>query len=151
MASSEQRWRWSNFPIPQAHVVVATAGLLLDWIWPLGIAFEGLLPTILGIALVAAGVAVMVWATKAAGEVSLAEPGQLVTSGPYSLSRHPMYVAWTLAYFGVALVLSSTWMLILFPVLAVWIHVEAVREERRMVDVFGSAYTSYQARVRRYV
>ena len=93
----------------------------------------------------------MVWATNAAGEVSLAEPGQLVTSGPYSLSRHPMYVAWTLAYLGVALVLSSSWMLILFPVLAGWIHLESGREEERMFQTFGSAYTSYQARIGRYL
>ena len=97
------------------------------------------------------GGASAVWAVLAAGSVDPARPDRPVTTGPYRLSRHPMYVGWTMLYIGLALVLGSGWMLVLFPLLASWIHRETGREEERMIEEFGSAYERYRERVRRYV
>ena len=59
-------------------------------------------------------------ATVAAGWVKLADPDRLITTGPYRMSRHPRYVAWTNLYPGVSLILDSGWLLVFLPALAVW-------------------------------
>lgn len=151
MKRLESGWRWSNFPIPGPHLVLAGIGVLLGVFWPLEMKWGGRWLSAAGVVLGVMGIALMVWATAAAGRVNLAEPDSLVTSGPYGMSRHPMYVAWALVYLGVAAVLSTWWLLILLPVLAAWIHWDSSREEERMVETFGSAYEAYQVRVRRYV
>ena len=151
MATAQREWKWGNFPIPEAHLIVGVAGFILGIVWPFTVDWGGLWTTVVGIMLIAGGVGLMVWATSAAGRVKLADPDRLITDGPYSISRHPMYVAWTLVYLGVAAILTLAWLLILLPVLAVWVHIEAGREERRMVEAFGSAYTTYQSHVRRYL
>jgi protein-S-isoprenylcysteine O-methyltransferase Ste14 len=151
MASEERQWSWGNFPVPQAHLLVGLLGVVLGLVWPLNFAWDDVWVVTVGITLIAAGFSLMVWATAAAGRVKLTEPDRLITEGPYSISRHPMYVAWTLVYLGVASLLTSGWLLVLFPVLAVWVHLESGREERRMMGRFGSAYVAYQHRVRRYL
>jgi protein-S-isoprenylcysteine O-methyltransferase Ste14 len=107
--------------------------------------------SILGIALVLAGIALMVWATRTAGRKELADDAQLITDGPYRLSRHPMYVAWTFLYLGLLLLLDSGWLLVLIPILALWVHWESGKEEHRLIESFGPAYVKYQGKVRRYL
>ena len=144
-------WRWGNFPIPQAHVSLIGVGVILNALWPLTFEPGGPWLTIVGIALVLVGVALMVWATAAAGQVELADPDTLVTVGPYEMSRHPMYVAWTLVYLGLMAILATGWLLIFLPILAIWVHWDSGREEQRMVETFGAAYQDYRTRVRRYL
>lgn len=81
----------------------------------------------------------------------MARPDRVVTDGPYAMSRHPMYVAWTAIYLGVALVARTAWLLLLTPLLVVLIRREIAREEERLTEIFGPAYVAYQARVRRYL
>ena len=151
MASIQRKWRWENFPVPQPHLIVGAVGVILGVVWPLTFAQDGVWPTTVGITLIAAGFSLMVWATSAAGRVKLSDPDRLVIEGPSAISRHPMYVAWTLVYLGVAAVLNSAWLLILLSILAVWVHIESGREELRMTEAFGPNYAAYQQRVRRYL
>ncbi len=144
-------WRWANVPIPEAHLILIVVGAALSVLWPLSISPDGGWVMGIGAVLILGSVAVMVWATHAAGRVRLAEPDRIVTTGPYRVSRHPMYVAWTSLYLGLAGILSSGWLLILLPVLAIWVHWEATREEKRLVEAFGSAYEEYRSQVRRYL
>ncbi len=144
-------WRWANVPIPEAHLILIVVSATLDVLWPLSISPDRGWVMGIGALLILGSVAVMVWATLAAGRVRLAEPDRIVTTGPYRVSRHPMYVAWTSLYLGLAGILSSGWLLILLPVLAIWVHWEATREEKRLVEAFGSAYEEYRSQVRRYL
>ena len=144
-------WRWTNFPVPEAHLILGAAGVGLGLLWPFQLGWEGPWLMYLGLALAVLGVGLIIWATASAGTVVLADPNELVTTGPYATSRHPMYVGWTLAYLALICILDSAWLLILFPVLALWINSESAREEQRMVEKFGSRYIEYQARVRRYL
>jgi protein-S-isoprenylcysteine O-methyltransferase Ste14 len=150
MDLAKRDWKWRNFPVPQPHLIVGGVGVILEVVWPLQVNWGGWWVTVLGITLVSVGTVLMFWATNSAGRVNLADPDRLVTNGPYSISRHPMYVAWTLAYLGAAAILTSAWLLILIPVLAAWVHVETGREERRMLEAFGSTYAAYRSQVRRY-
>ena len=98
-----------------------------------------------------AAVALGTWAVRTAGRTDLEHPDRLVTGGPYALSRHPMYVAWTLFYVGSALVANTKWPLMLMPLLVGITHREALGEEERLLEEFGPDYAAYQAQVRRYL
>ena len=78
-------------------------------------------------------------------------PDKLVLGGPYALSRNPMYLAATLVYVGIALVLNAAWPLLLLPVVLLATHVVVVREERSLERRFGNAYRTYKTAVRRYL
>ena len=144
-------WHWGNVPLPESHLVLVVVGLVLGRVWPQSIGLNATWAPVVGVTLVVVGVAGVVWATRTAGRVKLADPDRLVTDGPYGRSRHPMYVAWTIIYVGVLLILDSVWLLVALPVLAVWVHTETGREEKRLSRVFGSAYKLYRSRVRRYL
>ena len=145
------RWRPANVPLPEAHLAMILAGLLLGWLWPFGLGGDSTWARLSGGVVILTGVAVVIWATVAAGRVKLANPGHLITTGPYSVSRHPMYVAWTLIYLGLMLLIGSGWLLVLTPALAVWVHVESGREETRLAKRFGPQYEEFRSRVRRYL
>ena len=71
------------------------AGIVLNAFWSRRItSTRGVRP--LGGSLIIVGAVVAAWATRTAGPVDLERPARLVTRGPYAVSRHPMYVAWTL-------------------------------------------------------
>lgn len=76
----------------------------------------------------------------------------LLTSGPFRLSRNPLYLALaaTLAAFG--LLLDSVWVLGMVPVLVLLLdRLIIAREEVRLRAQFGEAYVAYQLRVRRWL
>jgi protein-S-isoprenylcysteine O-methyltransferase Ste14 len=76
----------------------------------------------------------------------------LVTSGPYRLSRNPMYVGMALLYAGLALALDLLWPLALLPaVLLIVDRLFIAREEPLLEAAFGEAYRRYRARVRRWL
>ena len=127
------------------------SGVALGFVKPLTLGLSNPGASILGAALMLLGIAVMIWATRTAGKWRLADDAQLITDGPYQLSRHPMYVAWTFLYLGLLLLLDSGWLLVLTPILALWIQWETGKEERRLTESFGLTYTQYQDKVRRYL
>jgi len=144
-------WRWGNFPLPEAHLALIASGVVLGFVRPLPLGLSSPTASILGAALMLLAIAAMIWATRTAGRMTLADDAQLITDGPYQLSRHPMYVAWTFFYLGLLLLLDSGWLLVLFPFLALWLHWESGKEERRLIESFGPAYVQYQGNVRRYL
>jgi protein-S-isoprenylcysteine O-methyltransferase Ste14 len=144
-------WRWSNFPVPEAHLLLIVIGIALGILKPRRLGLTNPVASILGTTLLLIGGAIIVWAVRTAGQVKLADDTQLITDGPYRLSRHPMYVAWTFVYFSLLLLLDSGWLLVLAPFLVVWVHWESSREEHRLSESFGSEYEDYKAAVRRYV
>lgn len=76
----------------------------------------------------------------------------LVTTGPYRLSRNPLYVALALAYAGISVAVDSAWMLaLILPFLLVIRYGVVAREERYLERKFGQAYLDYKAKVRRWL
>ena len=142
--------RWANVPVPEPHVAGLLGGLALHHLRPWPLPLDGPAVAGAGVVLVAAGAGLAAWAVRAAGRARLADAATLVTTGPYRLVRHPMYVGWTLAYVGVALAAGLAWPLALLPAVAAWTHVVVRREERRLEARFGEAYRSYAREVRRY-
>ena len=75
---------------------------------------------------------------------------QVVSDGPYSLCRHPLYLSTTIGTLGLGLVLGSVVLALLLAALALGIlTLTAQREERFLRSEFGAAYAEYAARVPR--
>jgi protein-S-isoprenylcysteine O-methyltransferase Ste14 len=76
----------------------------------------------------------------------------LVEAGPFRYTRNPIYVAFTLLYVGVAVLSNALWPLLFLPgVLVAMVRGVIVREEVYLERRFGASYTSYKARVRRWL
>lgn len=76
----------------------------------------------------------------------------VIDSGPFARSRNPLYIGLLVGSAGVALLAGSLWALIALPLeweLLRWGAV--VPEERYLVAKFGTAYTDYAGRVRRWL
>jgi protein-S-isoprenylcysteine O-methyltransferase Ste14 len=134
-------------------------GALLTWLFPLGPGLAAANATALaaGLGLAAAGFALVVLSARrfarAGTSVIPTEPSTaLVTAGPYAITRNPIYIGFVLAYFGLAIVLTSVWMLVLLiPVLVVLQRGVVEREEAYLERKFGDVYRKYRARVPRWL
>ena len=144
--------KWSNVPIPEGHLVGLIGAVLLHVALPLKVFSPRWLGHALGWPAIIAGIVLAGWAVTEAGSVEVASPSKLVTTGPYALSRNPMYLAWTLISLGIALAMNTLWLLLLLPLVIVFTHFrEIVREERTLRQQFGAEYEQYCRNVRRYL
>jgi protein-S-isoprenylcysteine O-methyltransferase Ste14 len=79
-------------------------------------------------------------------------PRRLVTRGPYRLVRNPMYIGVGLFFAGIALFYESTLFLAYAALFFVASHVFVVLyEEPTLHRTFGSEYSAYCSRVRRWL
>ena len=75
----------------------------------------------------------------------------LVTTGIYRYSRNPAFLGFDLQYIGVLLMYCNL-LTAGFTVFAiVMLHLQILQEERYLTRTFGTAYTDYCRRVRRYL
>lgn len=113
--------------------------------------------TYLGIAFVGFGIFVALWSRsmflKNRTTLSPHEsPTSLVTSGPFSISRNPMYLGMATILLGIALFLGTA-VTFAFPILFIMI-IEALLipgEERKLEKIFGERYRKYKNKVRRWI
>jgi protein-S-isoprenylcysteine O-methyltransferase Ste14 len=76
----------------------------------------------------------------------------IVRTGPYRFSRNPMYLAFSLFQFGIAIWVNSLWLLAtLAGAVALVDAVVIRREEQYLEQKFGAAYLDYKASVRRWL
>lgn len=122
-----------------------------------GLAQPNGLGLLVGIIFVALGLTLTIFSAHAFHRAGTnVVPGQsataLVTTGPYKVTRNPIYIGFVLVYFGFALVLTSLWILILLaPVLMILQRGVVLPEEAYLEHKFGDAYRRYQARVPRWL
>lgn len=146
------------FPPPFVYLIGLGAGYgLSKWI-PLRLASpEPSWMFDLGVALAVAGVAFAVWgmATFKRHRTAIIpnQPASLVvTSGPYRITRNPMYVGMAGFYLGMAFLLDTWWTFGLMAVVVVIIDRQVIaREERYLSSAFGVEYAGYTAKVRRWL
>ncbi len=144
---------------PILFVGALVLGCLLSWIVPLGpglgsanthaLAAGGSL-ALVGLALFAISVREF---RRAGTSVVPGEPSTvLLEDGPYRYTRNPIYISFVIFYFGLAIMLTSAWMLVLLiPVLIILQRGVVEREEAYLQAKFGAAYRKYQARVPRWL
>lgn len=142
---------WRNVPIPEPHVMGILVGIALHVLAPWPITDDDRLRRAVGWPLIGSSLSILLWAVRAVGDEDIERPSSLVTTGPYALSRNPMYVAWTVLYAGIALVVNTVWLVLLLPVVVGASHRTVLREERTLERAFGEAYEAHRRDVRRYV
>ncbi|MEO6471342.1 MAG: isoprenylcysteine carboxylmethyltransferase family protein [Aeromicrobium sp.] len=76
----------------------------------------------------------------------------VVTSGPFRISRNPMYTAFALLCLGGALAIGTWWPIVtLVPALVVIVKFVIRPEERYLSEAFGPDYAAYCQKVRRWL
>jgi protein-S-isoprenylcysteine O-methyltransferase Ste14 len=76
----------------------------------------------------------------------------VIDSGPFGLSRNPLYVGLVALDVGLSLLSTSFWALVLVPVGVALLWWGAVRpEEQYLAAKFGTEYEDYRRRVRRWL
>jgi protein-S-isoprenylcysteine O-methyltransferase Ste14 len=78
-------------------------------------------------------------------------PERLVVTGPYALSRNPMYLGHIIFLTGLALTVTS-WLAALITVsVAVWFHIRVLGDEKKLIERLGAPYQHYLASVKRWI
>ena len=134
-------------------------GAVLSLVIPVGprLASPNGLALMVGLTFVAIGFALAAFSVRNfRREGTTVVPGEpstaLVVTGPYYLTRNPIYIGLVLMYFGLAVILTSLWvLLLLIPVLAILQRGVVEREEVYLERQFGEAYRKYKARVPRWL
>jgi len=67
---------------------------------------------------------------------------ELITVGPYTYIRHPIYFGILLSIIGIGLINSPYWYIVLIVVAAFFIY-SATAEEEAMLKKFPKAYRDY--------
>ena len=105
----------------------------------------------LGDALMLTGFSFVFWVFKAnsftSGIIEVAENQRVISSGPYALVRHPMYLGSLIMLAGIPLSLGSWWGLILIGVMTGAIVLRLLDEEKFLARHL-KGYEEYVKRVR---
>ena len=76
----------------------------------------------------------------------------IVRTGPYRFSRNPIYLAFSLLQFGIAIWVNSLWLLATLVGAVALIHYVVIpREEQYLERRFGAQYLDFKASVRRWL
>lgn len=145
------------------QLAVAALGFLLlsrhcrewfpyDWLFvrfaahTAAIAYTALLLTV-------AGCAFAIWARFTlgrnwSGRVTVKDDHELVTRGPYALTRHPIYTGLLVALAGTALAVGQWRGVVALVVILIAFVLKMAQEEKMMVQTFPAAYPAYRQRVK---
>ena len=109
------------------------------------------------VALVIAGIVLMAWAVAAfrrhrTSVVPHQTPERIITSGPFALSRNPIYLGDVLVLTG-AILWWGAWLAL--PLIPLFMALLARRfiapEERRMKENFGAEFEAFTRKTRRWL
>ncbi len=109
-----------------------------------------------GVAVCLMGIALFIYALISFGKsfrVGLDEdhPGDLVTTGAFSISRNPIYTAFGLVLTGIFLIIPN-YIILIYIFAGRWlINRQILLEEQSLKKIYGEKYMEYFKRVRRFL
>jgi protein-S-isoprenylcysteine O-methyltransferase Ste14 len=74
----------------------------------------------------------------------------LITTGIFSLTRNPVYIAFYLFYFSLFLTSSKLMFLIFFLAILINLHLLILEEEKTLERIHGKEYLKYKKEIPRY-
>jgi protein-S-isoprenylcysteine O-methyltransferase Ste14 len=85
------------------------------------------------------------------GTITIKENHQLILSGPYRITRNPIYTGFLVAFAGCAITMGQLkgWLGIIFLLSAMLIKIK--KEEEFMHEVFGTSFQTYKSKVKRLI
>ena len=147
-----------TFPPILTIVPPFVAGLLLHFLWTqLRFFPEWWIGLAAGWPLVVAGVLLLTWSVRTMFRADVdPDPNEpttaIIATGPYALSRNPIYVSFNTVYVGIAFMVNTVWPIAVLPVgIALLYYGVIARDESYLDREFGDEYRQYKARVRRWV
>src|SRR6201998_4497968 len=127
--------------------------------WPLATRqrfFQSTVVAWFGVALCGVGILILVLSLASFGKsfrvgIDVDQPGRLVTTGVFAVSRNPIYVGFFVFLLG-QLMVSPDWVPLIYLVAGTALfHRQVLREEDFMRQRYGHLYADYCRHVRRYV
>lgn len=159
---AEGRPRGPNvwIPPPLLYAFPFATGMLVQHFVPIRIVSgdgPARIIDLVGAAEIFIGASLGVWAVRTFGRLKtpvfpMHPASALADTGPYALTRNPMYLGLAIVYLGIALVANAFWPLVFLPEAIVLTYLFAIRrEESYLSQEFGESYAAYCSRVRRWV
>lgn len=130
--------------------LLSTIVPIVDWAYFSNPSESNTIATIAGFIIICFGIILRNYSIKILGKhftptIQLQKNHQLITSGPYSIIRHPSYTGALLALLGSAIWFNSiigAIVVIVAMMIAYSIRINA--EEKALKNLFGHIYTDYQ-------
>src|SRR6478672_3238711 len=129
---------------------------IIDWAYFRNAA-DNLLLSIIGLFIIITGIIFRIWAIHTLGKqftptVQVKEDHQLITSGPYSVVRHPSYLGAMWAMVGISVFLNSIiGTIISFVCMFYAYYIRITTEEQALSELFGKEYSEYQKKVKKLI
>lgn len=146
-----------RFPPPLVYLAFILLGVGIRYAMPLPDPADGFIMRAAGIAIILAGLWLIVEAWKLFKRTGQ-DPApwtpspEMLLSGPYRFTRNPMYVGLTCMQVGLGLALNNLWISALAAFSLLIVHfIAVVPEEKYLSEKFGESYTAYLIKVRRYI
>lgn len=110
----------------------------------------------LGVILITGGIAIFALSLYSFGRswrvgIDKENPGSLVTTGVFSISRNPIFLFVDLFFAGIALIYPNTFFILSAIVVIAGIHYQILQEEKFLLSRYGEEYEKYKSSVRRYL
>ena len=143
-------------PPPVLMLIFLVVALIFGWTLPVPIPSPGWIRAA-GLLIVIGGIGADVTAFRSMVQSHTSPDPHtptttIVTSGPYQLSRNPIYLGFVLIVIGLPLALGFYWGAILSPVVIdAYNRLIITREEAYLERKFGQQYLDYKSKVRRWL
>ena len=142
------RTRWTRFAGFRVAIILVVLLLLRLGVFKGHAVTRDPLLQVIGLVIFLLGLALAVWARVYLGRnwgmpMSEKTDPELVTTGPYSTVRHPIYSGIILAMIGTTVAVSLYWLAAVVLLGAYFIY-SAAMEERYMAGRFPDAYPKYK-------
>lgn len=145
-----------KFPPPLIFAVCMLVGYGVEWMLPIPLTtFPAL--TYLGVAVICIGTFIIAITAlsfyKAKTHIEPWKPtSRIITSGIFSFSRNPIYLAFAIITLGIGIFLNSLWLILsCLPAMGLVFLVAVRKEEHYLAEKFGEEYLQYKAKVRRWL
>ncbi len=144
---------------PIVYIAAVAAAILLNWLvplpWipgPLGELLFAVGWLVVGGALVIEFSAMRTMARAKTTIMPHRGSDHLVTGGPFSFTRNPIYLGNTMLMIGIGLIAGIVWFILLAPVAAFVTQKLAIEREERHLEIrFGKKYRDYAKKIRRWI
>lgn len=146
-----------SIPPPLVMLALLGVGLAIHFAFPARLLPKGWAQFVVGIPIASAGLAFGMTGNAIFNRVGtddrFAKPTTvIVTDGPFSVVRNPMYIGLVTISLGIVLAVNAAWALIQLPALVAYLTLGPIKnEEAYLAERFGNEYLDYKGSVPRWV